>query len=164
MVELLLRRGAELGARAHRGSTPLIWAAGSGKTACASLLIKAGADVGAHDDAGYSTLHEAARHGLLTIVKKLLSLKADPDALSIGGDTPATYSQRWWARYPQSNVSREKRAAVLDELHKASLSNSRWHARKLAVMLLQRHAMGEDITRGTTRDSDGDVKFRYTDY
>ena len=60
-MELLIDRGADVGARDKHGKTPLHEAARYSKTpAVAALLIDRGADVGARNKYGETPLHEAA--------------------------------------------------------------------------------------------------------
>jgi len=60
VVDLLIRRGADLESRDKKGKTPLQAAVEEGSTAGVSLLIEAGADIHTRDNAGWSLLHSAA--------------------------------------------------------------------------------------------------------
>ena len=106
VVRLLVKRGADLGARttvwyqlentagntnpsgnfrmAHGGSTPLLFAARQGDVRTARVLVEAGADV--HDTAasGTSALVIAAHSAHGSLARYLLEQGADPNAATAG--------------------------------------------------------------------------------
>ncbi|KAL0257599.1 Ankyrin repeat domain-containing protein 16 [Diplodia seriata] len=84
-VETLVSCGADLGARARRGRTPLHVANG----AAIAALIQLGADTCARDEAGQVPLHRLAADGLLAGVDAVLAAATSPvDAQNKARQTP----------------------------------------------------------------------------
>ncbi|GAC1550353.1 MAG: hypothetical protein NVS2B9_16620 [Myxococcales bacterium] len=81
----LLRSGADIDARDHRGFSPLMLAAYAGNAEAFELLIAEGADVESADSAGNSVLMGAAFKGYPAMVERLLSAGADPRAHNQAG-------------------------------------------------------------------------------
>lgn len=81
---VLMRSGAALGVRDHRGGTPL-HQTGAAK---ARVLLDAGADIQALDDNGQTPLHRAVWNGDAELVALLLAAGADPVVRSDGGSSP----------------------------------------------------------------------------
>lgn len=67
----------------HRGCTPLIRAAESGRLREVRALLASGTDVNARAGAGHTALMFAANEGHLEIVKALLAAGADPNAFGV---------------------------------------------------------------------------------
>lgn len=76
-VRALLEQGADPGARATGGITPLMLAAGAGRDECVRLLSDHGVDLNAFDADGDRALFYAASNGHTGTVQLLLSLGAD---------------------------------------------------------------------------------------
>jgi uncharacterized protein len=70
-AEQLIRRGANIEARATNGLTPLMSAAESGNVPLVSLLLESGANAAAKDDQGESALSWGARGGWVKLVSLL---------------------------------------------------------------------------------------------
>ncbi|CAM9232440.1 unnamed protein product [Chrysoparadoxa australica] len=142
VVQLLLKHWAHRDALTSTGDTALLLAARTGNEATARVLLDAGADVsvrGRHD--GHTALSHASRLGLVSLVKKMLQKRADPDARDNAGQTPAAHCKGRWSQYPAtySAVSLKRRRRVLEILHKASIGNGLWRRRAPVVMVYARH-------------------------
>ena len=73
ILRLLMERGVRLGVQDHQGSSPVHWAAGSGRLDSVKLLIEeAGVDPKQRNNGGLSPLHLAASNGHLEIVRYLI--------------------------------------------------------------------------------------------
>jgi uncharacterized protein len=89
VVANLVKGGADIDERDADGSTPLIIAALSGKTALVNTLLMLGADVKVRNDRGMTALHAAAFSGDLESLKWLQAAGADlNDAANKFGVTP----------------------------------------------------------------------------
>jgi truncated hemoglobin YjbI len=93
IVELLLRLGADPGARDGGNHTPLYSLANECRASDGAdvvrALVRSGANVNANDGVKHCTaLHMAARRGNLEIAEVLLDCGADIDARDSLGDTP----------------------------------------------------------------------------
>jgi ankyrin repeat protein len=65
MAKLLIQAGADVNAKTSGGYTPLLVAAGRGKTEVVKVLLEAGADVHATGESGYTALLLAQSRGYL---------------------------------------------------------------------------------------------------
>ncbi|KAJ8025370.1 Tankyrase-1 [Holothuria leucospilota] len=88
VVELLIRKGANLVDKNNEGSTPLHLAAAKGYLPIMDVLLKSGAKVDSTDNLGQTPLHRAAREDLPEACKLLLDNGADTTVLSLQGMTP----------------------------------------------------------------------------
>jgi ankyrin repeat protein len=93
MVELLLRRGAEVNATQSPQAlaampTALAVAVSRGFPAVVEVLLAAKADVNVPNSKGETALHEAAANGQHRITQMLLAAGANPNAKSHNGSTP----------------------------------------------------------------------------
>ena len=79
-VGVLVRLGADVGARDAQERSPLALAAGGGHAGVASALLRAGAEVDACDRWGNTPLFLAADAGRPAAVEILLAADADPQA------------------------------------------------------------------------------------
>ncbi|CAM9140817.1 unnamed protein product [Chrysoparadoxa australica] len=144
VVKLLLdyRAGLERATRAGHW-TPLMWAANSSNAECAIALLEGGASMVARDFLGCSALHHAACRGLISVVHQFLLRRANPDMVENNGETPAVYSRRMWAQYPDdyTELPLERRRAVQAALNAASQRNALWRGRRVVVMLEARHVL-----------------------
>ena len=88
LVELLIKHGAKVNAKASDGSTALHAAAEAGATATVMALLHAGADVDARDGDGLTALAYAVtcEHG--DVVAVLRKAGADPHVADDDGETP----------------------------------------------------------------------------
>jgi ankyrin repeat protein len=77
IVDMLLKQGSPVDARATDGSTALMWAARKGNIDTVKLLLKNGADPGARDGKGRTALDYAAEKGQKKIIE---FLRGYPDA------------------------------------------------------------------------------------
>ena len=76
IVELLLERGAEVGAQTNTGFVALFWAARYGHAAVTKVLIGHGADVNAKDRDGMTALRWAATNQQTKVVELLKEARA----------------------------------------------------------------------------------------
>src|SRR5690242_17013887 len=83
----LLDNGAEVGARADDGTTPLHWATRADNFDTVKLLLDAGADASAADIYGVTPLYLAAENGSASIIAALLDAGADPNTAAPTGLT-----------------------------------------------------------------------------
>ena len=72
IVELLLGKGASIGARDKFNNTPLYLAAYNGHPVKVELLLEKGASIGAMNECGNTPLHNAALNGHTGTVELLL--------------------------------------------------------------------------------------------
>ncbi len=92
IVELLVRRGADVELPGYRGRTALLLAAKRGSTTVVRRLIEAGANVDGADDAGNRPLSEAIAESHRGVVALLIESGADLDAFNADGETPLSVS------------------------------------------------------------------------
>ena len=96
MVELLLRRGADVNSKDSQKQTPLFMAVEKKYPAVIEVLLTNKADVNAQDQYGDTPLNDPASHGLVKIVQLLLAAGANPNlenknrrtALSLAAGSP----------------------------------------------------------------------------
>ncbi|XP_049867259.1 kinase D-interacting substrate of 220 kDa B isoform X3 [Pectinophora gossypiella] len=91
---LATNKNVNIDDRDENGTTALMCACETGRTAAVRLLLAAGADAGAADADGWTPLAFAARGGHLAIVKDLLDAGARVDPRDCGGWSPLM-----WASY-----------------------------------------------------------------
>ena len=73
VLRLLMERGVRLGVQDHQGSSPVHWAAGSGRLDSVKLLVEeAGVDPRLRNSRGLPPLDIAACNGHLEIVRYLI--------------------------------------------------------------------------------------------
>ena len=90
IVALLLGRGAKVNAPGKSdGRTALSWAALSCKRPNAEALVRGGADLHLAGMRGWTPLHWAARNGCPKVIDYLITMRANVEARSKGGMTPA---------------------------------------------------------------------------
>jgi len=94
VLDLLVRRGADLNAKDLFGRTILHLYTESGNSDAVGLLVNLGADVNSQDSAGATPLLYAARAGRGELVRFLLEQGANPAAKDKNGDTPLTAASR----------------------------------------------------------------------
>jgi len=87
MIELLLAKGADVGARDNYGKTALHIAAENGFQATAEALVAGKADVNARTTKQETPLHLAVGAGHVAMTKYLLAKGADADAQDTNGGT-----------------------------------------------------------------------------
>lgn len=96
MMELLLDRGADIGAKSNSG-TPLHAASSHGHLKAVQLLLDRGADINAGGDAfrggGWTPLHEAAYAGHTEVVQFLVQRGALAGETNGNGETPAALAK-----------------------------------------------------------------------
>ena len=86
-MRLLLKKGADVHARAENGWTPLHQATWNGNRAVVKRLVEGGADPNQPDDEGETALHQAAWRGHAAVMKYLLQADANPNARDRTGST-----------------------------------------------------------------------------
>ena len=103
IIRMLLAAGADPHLTTDDGTTPLMVAAGLGRSTytpreprgvrspgaerAVGLLLSAGADIGAVNEAGFTALHGAAFRGLNEVIEHLVAHGADIDARDFRGRT-----------------------------------------------------------------------------
>lgn len=89
VVEVLLARGASVGARSRKPleNTPLNAAAAGNDIEACRILLDAGADPNARQAGGYVPLHAAAQNGNATLAALLLERGADREMTTDDGRT-----------------------------------------------------------------------------
>lgn len=85
---MLVKAGADLGAKTSDDVTPLHLAAQFGHWKVMTELVKAGADLEAKNSAGSTPLHVAAQKGHSTAMEALIDAGANPDTRLPCGETP----------------------------------------------------------------------------
>ena len=98
VVQLLIKKGADVNARNYKGQTILMRAAEYSSPQIVKILIEAGADVNAHND-GRTALMIAARRHSPEMVKILIEAGADVNAKTRHGETA-------WSKYGSSEVNK----------------------------------------------------------
>ena len=101
-ADVLLRKGAEVGAARHTGDTALHWAAVGGHVEVMVVLLEAGADVTAdcdwdEDKHKWQPLHWASRGGQVHAIQMLLDARADVHSMDQDGIT-ALHCAGWSGR------------------------------------------------------------------
>lgn len=72
-LEVLLKKGGDINARANTGYTPLHLAASAGSIECVQVLLRYNADIAAKDDYGKTSRQTAALSSKKQIVRLLIS-------------------------------------------------------------------------------------------
>lgn len=93
LAEALLARGANVNAKSHSGTTPLLLTAMYGHSDLAGLLLDRGAEANAADDDGHTPLMEASMRGNLAMVHLLLAHGADRNRRDGQNKTALEYAQ-----------------------------------------------------------------------
>lgn len=113
VIQLLIKKGADVNARNYHGQTILMKAAEYSSPEIVKILIEAGADINAHNDGRTALIVAAQRHSP-EIVKILIDAGADVNAKTRHGETA-------WSRYgnPEVNKILEDAGAKIPEEPKA---------------------------------------------
>lgn len=90
LIDKLLKLGADPNIKDSKGNTLLRLAANRNLNDkdMISFLVESGADINSQDINLRTLLHQAVDLGAFGLVKLLISMKANPDAQDINGDTP----------------------------------------------------------------------------
>lgn len=113
MVELLVKRGAQLDTRDSDGWSALMWASWSGLGQVASKLLDLGASYQFADEQGNTALIIAAQRGNAGIVKALLAKGADRAVANKAGTTAAEAAGSGLAQYPDKRLAYSEVLAAL---------------------------------------------------
>ncbi len=128
LARSLVRRGADVGAKNHRGAEPLRNAADgmpgsagwdpAAQAATISYLIEAGADPDARDKSQVAPLHRAVRTRCAAAVRALLAGGADPQLTNRRGSTPLMLAARSTGRggsgSPEARAQQEEIGRLLE--------------------------------------------------
>jgi len=87
-IELLVKHGADINAKAFMGETPLHYAIKHEQIICLKKLIELKADIERKNSQGATPLHYAAIKGNTNAVMMLIKAGADPRAKNEDGNTP----------------------------------------------------------------------------
>jgi ankyrin repeat protein len=88
-IRALVKAGADINALDYTGATPLMWACGTSHEDAAHLLLDLGADGTIRKDKyGTSALHFACHEGFVSVIRRLVEMGADINALDNNGSTP----------------------------------------------------------------------------
>lgn len=95
IVSLLARQGADLELTDKGGRTPLMHAAMAGQPEAAKALLAGGAKIDFANQDGFTALYQAScgrdsKRDFAGVVKELLAAGADPNIVTVTGDTPLT--------------------------------------------------------------------------
>ncbi|CAI7652798.1 unnamed protein product [Penicillium crustosum] len=94
IVQLLIQRGADIGASDSCGETPLYIACENGRIEVVRLLLDKGADVHHHNQFGWTPVNTASDEGFSDIVLLLVERGADINFPNQAGEAPL-YSASW---------------------------------------------------------------------
>ena len=103
LVELLIRKGADIELQDMYGNTPLLYAVDKEHIDIVQVLLKRGAAVMACDFRGNTSLHSACASNNLEVVEILLDRGADPEAMDYGNHKP---SDRTSSRVIEQSIER----------------------------------------------------------
>ena len=121
LIDLIIKRGANINHRSLGGRTPLQKACGAGNIDAVKTLIKNGADVSLMNDEGATCLHAAAHNGHLTIVQIIIDNGLDPNVRNKTGSTALDLAMGPRSTLENIQVSiksEEERRATADYLRK----------------------------------------------
>jgi hypothetical protein len=138
LIELLVIKGADLGARAKDGSTPLHLAVKRGQLEAARFLLAHGADAAIADAQGCTPLHLAAEGTAVELIAELAARGAPLDACNGDGWTALHLA----ANRGQAEMAEALLAAGADAQTPAA---NGWSALKVALM--SGHAAVCDLLR-----------------
>ncbi len=142
-VDLLLHRGADLGAVDVDGDTPLHWAAYRGRGAAIEVLLAAGAPIDAVNYELSTPLLYAAKRGQYDAVELLVQKGADLEIANDYGRTPLLYVTREGGDLEMARLLLQLGADVntTDESGDTPLSLAAWRGfRALVHLYLERGA------------------------
>ena len=94
IVELLLRKAADVNAKDASGVTALMLAASKGRAVPLNHLLARGAHVNAQSQKGWTALTYAAWEGHPSLVRRLLESGADPALVDRSGSTALQHASR----------------------------------------------------------------------
>ena len=94
IVELLLRKAADVNAKDASGVTALMLAASKGRAVPLNHLLTRGAHVNAQSQKGWTALTYAAWEGHPSLVRRLLESGADPALVDRSGSTALQHASR----------------------------------------------------------------------
>lgn len=104
MVDLLVRKGANLDTLDHDGWSALMWASWSGLNQVASKLLELGASHRYADKQGNTALIIAAQRGNAEIVKALLAKGADKSVRNRAGNSALEAAKQGLTQYPDKQA------------------------------------------------------------
>ena len=94
LMDLLIKRGADVEARINSGATPLMLAARNGHSEAVKLLLASGAQMDATTKKGVTGLIFAAISGDEEAVRAILDAGANPFVRTVSGSTALDYARR----------------------------------------------------------------------
>lgn len=109
LINLLLRKGANVNLQDIYGNAPIMYAIDKGKIEVMRVLINNGADVNRADYRGNTPLHNAAVTNNFDAVSMLLRSGADPDALDFNNEKASQKTRNFMIREAIEEASQKKK-------------------------------------------------------
>ena len=118
-VQILIDAGADIECVNNGGSTPLMYAAATGKLECMDVLINSGANVNARAlTDGQTSLHQSVSRGFDECLLFLIDNGADVEAADNNGDTPLHLATRF-GKYDCEKILLERGGANRNAVNNA---------------------------------------------
>ncbi|MBL7152954.1 MAG: ankyrin repeat domain-containing protein [Phycisphaerae bacterium] len=152
LVDVLLKKGADVNAKDTKGVAPLVYAAAGGYEKIAKMLIDEGADVNVIADDGRRALYISVARGDLGIVKLLIAAKADVK-LKNGHGSTALHTAAVWDRQEIAGmlIGAGADVSAIDEAGNSTLDLAQWWGSEKTAKLLK--SGGAKIVKATQQEA-----------